>query len=420
MALVFRGLMTAMLAVAIARPSLAAGNAPEQARDEVERELQRLASTPPPRLEIDLLPVDRSGYVMEAGKFELDGKPLPMPADFLDGKGAKRIWSGQVGAGRHELTVSLVCASSSGGLFSYASAYKARLTSKVYFQAAQGLGTILKIQAHVNEQSDQAEQRVKLEIERQERMLAKLDDGSMPAPPRRTEPPSVSSPQAAEAQKPPEAPVKKDEVAEREVAIRRDEASAQSETPVRSSAKRRKRVSEPAPMALAAGIEARKKSVVAPREPPQAPWDSGQLAAKGRPSEPAVVAVVPDPGLLPNPAQPSEPGPPEEPVRGVAGPGVVPDPGPLPNPAPPSDPGPAEEPARPKAAESPVEAKPVSPAPFASKAPPEAPVVAEAGGAPTRSGANVRLALAVGLGTVGLALVLLLLAFRGAPRPGRR
>lgn len=148
---------------------------------DVAAELNRLAPVPPPALEVRFTSLSGPEYALEELALELDGRPqkVPAPADVLSGA---PLFTGAVAPGRHQLAARLTLVANFGAA-SYRTGYRFKLGKRISFEARNGLLHQIDLRAQ-RELSLAWEQSLDLAVARSERMVAVLESGEMPSPPR--------------------------------------------------------------------------------------------------------------------------------------------------------------------------------------------------------------------------------------------
>ncbi len=159
----------------------AASPGPRDPALDLEAELRRIAPVPPPALEVRFTSLNGPEYALEDLSLELDGQAqsVPTAAQILAGA---PVFAGSVAPGRHQLTARVTLVARFGSA-SYRTGYRFKLGKRIAFQAQKGL--LHQVELKAQRQSSLAwEQSLDLAVSRSERMIAALESGDLPSPPR--------------------------------------------------------------------------------------------------------------------------------------------------------------------------------------------------------------------------------------------
>jgi hypothetical protein len=170
-----------VLWVGLAGVAAAADDA-QSARDELEHQLHDMVRIPPPQVEIVFNGIDAKDYAIESASFTLDGQELAAGGEGLTR--GKVLFSGTVSAGPHTFASQVVYKEDPRTVFTYMSGTKFKVPGRVEFTAQRGLRLHIKAGVHVDPAAD-LHSRLRPSNQVEPEMLAKLDDGSMPAELRR-------------------------------------------------------------------------------------------------------------------------------------------------------------------------------------------------------------------------------------------
>jgi hypothetical protein len=160
----------------------AAGDDTQNARDELEHELHDMVRIPPPQVEIVFNGIDAKDYAIESASFTLDGQELSTNGEGLTR--GKVLFSGTVTAGPHTFASQVVYKEDPRTVFTYMSGAKFKVPGRIEFTAQRGLRLHIKAGVHVDPAAD-LHSRLRPANQVEPEMLAKLDDGTMPAEMRR-------------------------------------------------------------------------------------------------------------------------------------------------------------------------------------------------------------------------------------------
>lgn len=158
-----------------------------QAREDLERQLKMMVGTPPTKIRVTFLGLDEPNIKVVEASFELDGASLPSPSlSKLGGEGELPIFVGDIEPGEHVLVSKLVLENMASPVLVAEGGMKWPLQLKVKFNALPGIEVAYQIKPSQNPQASDAKQRFTMTAPHTLRMLAKLDDGSIPEPMKRT------------------------------------------------------------------------------------------------------------------------------------------------------------------------------------------------------------------------------------------
>lgn len=179
------GLLRAMLYALVGASVFAAMTAhaePSQVERELDAELKKLVDTPAPRVELLFEGLHQKGYRLVDAQFTLDGMPIATPsAKELDSPGSHPLLTKETSHGRHTLE-SQVTYTDENSPLAYRNGYQWKVNSEVNFMTLRGLETRVRTSPVLVEG---AEMKKKFGFANQvtARMIARLDDGSMPEAP---------------------------------------------------------------------------------------------------------------------------------------------------------------------------------------------------------------------------------------------
>lgn len=158
-----------------------------QAREDLERQLKAMVGTPPTKIRVTFLGLDEPNIKVVEASFELDGASLPTPAlAKLGAEGEQPVFVGDIEPGEHVLVSKLVLENVASPVISAEGGMKWPLQLKVKFNALPGIEVAYQIKPSQNPQAADPKQRFTMTAPHNLRMLAKLDDGSIPEPMKRT------------------------------------------------------------------------------------------------------------------------------------------------------------------------------------------------------------------------------------------
>ena len=133
------------------------------AREELERELEELTRTPPPRLELLFESPAGLDFKLVEAQFTLDGVKLVAPSVAqLNSPGSHPIFIARVPQGRHEVVSQLVFVRSASAVFSYLEGYRWKLQAKTGFDTAPG--TQVRVRSTVARVADAKDERSELTL----------------------------------------------------------------------------------------------------------------------------------------------------------------------------------------------------------------------------------------------------------------
>ncbi len=175
----------AVVALLLAATAFAETERERLAREDVERQLKLLVGTPPTKIRVDWVGLDQPQYKIVEASFTLDGKSLPTPSKLsdLDGEGDHLIFFGDVSAGKHVVESKITIENTATQLVSSEGGYQWKVGSTVAFETAAGLEVDVKITPKFDPKQAELKRKFSVSSPTQIKMLAKLDDGSLPPPP---------------------------------------------------------------------------------------------------------------------------------------------------------------------------------------------------------------------------------------------
>jgi hypothetical protein len=172
----------ALLAAAVL--GLASTAVAQSAQDELERQLKDMVGKPPTKLHVEYEGLDQPNYKLVEISFTLDGQALPSPSSEKLNEGKTTIWHGDLKPGRHKLETSAVFTDVSGVLFSYEAGYKWTVKKSVGWDQQPGLEVHVLVSPEVNPSEKDPKKKFDLKSVAEVKMLAKLEDGTMPDAPK--------------------------------------------------------------------------------------------------------------------------------------------------------------------------------------------------------------------------------------------
>ncbi len=153
-----------------------------QAREDLERQLKSMVGTPPTKIRIDFVGLDQPNYELLEASFELDGTRLPVgDLKKLNSDGEHLVFHGDVKPGDHRLETRLHFQNTTSQVVSEEGGYKWKKGSTVSFKAEAGIEVQVKVTPELDLKAD-LKNRIKVTSPASVKMLAKLDDGTMPDP----------------------------------------------------------------------------------------------------------------------------------------------------------------------------------------------------------------------------------------------
>ena len=153
-----------------------------QAREDLERQLKSMVGTPPTKIRIDFVGLDQPNYELLEASFELDGTRLPVgDLKTLSSEGDHLIFHGDVKPGDHRLETQLHYQNTTSQVVSEEGGYKWKPGSTVRFRTESGIEVAVKVTPELDRKAD-LKNRIKVTSPATVKMLAKLDDGTMPDP----------------------------------------------------------------------------------------------------------------------------------------------------------------------------------------------------------------------------------------------
>jgi hypothetical protein len=157
----------------------------QSAQDELESQLKEMVGKPPTKLLVEYEGLDQPNYKLVEVSFELDGSSLPLPElETLNGEGKHLIFHGDIKPGKHTLETTVVLTDVSGALFSYEAGFKWKVKNTRSFEQQPGLEIQVAITPELNAGEKDPKRKFVLKSTAVPKMLAKLEDGTMPEVPK--------------------------------------------------------------------------------------------------------------------------------------------------------------------------------------------------------------------------------------------
>jgi hypothetical protein len=285
--------LLALLPVAV---SFAESEKQRQAREDLERQLKSMVGTPPTKVRIDFVGLDQPNYELLEATFELDGHSLPVSdLKSLSADGDHLIFHGDVTPGEHRLETRLHFENKASPVVSQEGGFKWKPGSMVAFRAESGIEVQLKVTPELDP-SAELKKRIKVSTPATVKMLAKLDDGTMPDPLERPKIVLAAPDAGVELVKGPSGAEKAAAVAEARRKAREEALAAKQ-----AAIEERKRLAEEAKAGRLAAAEERKRALEEKRRNAPEPASKHAVAGAAKvPGDeaPAPAAVEPDAGAV--------------------------------------------------------------------------------------------------------------------------
>jgi flagellar motor protein MotB len=165
--------LVGLLAAVTAR---AAGPVPvDQARADLDRQLQAMVDSPPPAVDLLFEGLQQEGYKLVEARFTLDGEALTVPAvERLGAPGPHALGSRQVAEGTHTLVSTVVYMDARWSMFSETSGFLWDMTATVNFQVQRGLQVKVKVLPALMPKEKDPRRRLRLSHDMTVEMIAKL------------------------------------------------------------------------------------------------------------------------------------------------------------------------------------------------------------------------------------------------------
>ncbi|MBK7859492.1 MAG: hypothetical protein IPJ65_12885 [Archangiaceae bacterium] len=164
----------------------------QTAQDELERQLKEMVGKPPTKLKVEFEGLDQPNYKLVELSFDLDGSALPVSnLEQLNGEGKHLIFHGDIKPGRHTLESTAVLTDVSGALFSYEAGFKWKVKNTRSFELQPGLEVEVVLSPELTPGEKDPKKKFALKSTAVPKMLAKLEDGTMPDSPKPNLPPPL-------------------------------------------------------------------------------------------------------------------------------------------------------------------------------------------------------------------------------------
>lgn len=155
------------------------------AREELERELQGMVGKVPTRVRVEYAEVADPNYVLQEAVFELDGKGLltPPPGALSMADEKILVWQGDVSPGKHVVTVRLKYKNTASPIVAAEGGREWTLSGDRSFEQQAGIEVFVLAKTLIDTKAVAVEKRLTLSLPASPKMIAKLDDGSIPNAP---------------------------------------------------------------------------------------------------------------------------------------------------------------------------------------------------------------------------------------------
>lgn len=177
--------LTVLLALLPAALAFAETDQERQAREDFDKQLKAMVGTPPMKIRIEFVGLDQPNYELTEASFKLDGRNLPITnLKKLNSEGDHLIFHGDVQPGEHRLESKFEFLNKTSQVVSSEGGFKWKPGSEVSFRTESGIQVQIKVTPELNMSGD-IKNRIMVKSPATVKMLAKLDDGSMPPMPDR-------------------------------------------------------------------------------------------------------------------------------------------------------------------------------------------------------------------------------------------
>jgi hypothetical protein len=174
------GLLVAVLAAGLAA---AQSDADRQAREDLERQLKALVSTPPGRLKLEYAGLFEPPHKLIEATFTVDGKELAAPPlATLNQEGNHALWSGELKPGKHTVAAKLVFENTASPVVSNEGGHKYNVNPSASFPLTDGIEVLMVITPAIDNATKDDKKRFSAKIVDTPRMLSAVDDGKIPEP----------------------------------------------------------------------------------------------------------------------------------------------------------------------------------------------------------------------------------------------
>jgi hypothetical protein len=179
-------LSSLIVAMLLGGATASAEDARQRAREDLEQQLKAMVGTPPTKVRVTYVALDEPNMKVTEAVFELDGSSLPTPGlSKLNTEGEHAIFVGDIEPGEHTLVSKLVVENTASHVVSAEGGLKWPITLNIKFNALPGIEVAYQVKPAHNGKATDMKQRITMTAPHSLRMLAKLDDGSMPEPMKR-------------------------------------------------------------------------------------------------------------------------------------------------------------------------------------------------------------------------------------------
>ena len=152
-----------------------------RAREEVEREMQKLVHVPDGVVTLVWTGFEGKGYDVDEAHFELDGQPLALgDVSDLPRSADRSLFTGKLADGTHHLHVNLLLHRSNLSLLGGYRITQLRVNADIPFPAAQALSVPVRFGLHVDAEADDPKKKLVLKTDIKPVMLAAVDDSTPP------------------------------------------------------------------------------------------------------------------------------------------------------------------------------------------------------------------------------------------------
>jgi hypothetical protein len=246
---------TAVVVCLVAASALAQTDKTKAAREEIDRQLREMMGKPPTKVKITFVGLDEPGYKIEDVVLTLDGQQLATPSmALLSREGENLIFQGDYKPGDHRVEAKVTIVDASDSMVSYQAGYKWKVGVNRTFTLQPGLEVAVVISPTRDSNATDPKNKFKVSSTAVPKMLAVLDDGSIPPPP----PKPMITPEAPDAGAAVSAEDEKKKKAE-EAAAAKAAAAEEKKRKAEEAAAAKKAKAEEAAAAKAAAAEEKKQ-----------------------------------------------------------------------------------------------------------------------------------------------------------------
>jgi hypothetical protein len=156
-----------------------------RAKAELDAQLKAMTGNRPTKVKVEFVPLDELNYELKDATFELDGTAVRTPLlKSLMGEASVLVFSGDVSPGKHRVKADLLYVSKASVMVSDEGDYKWKIVNEVSFEVPPGIEVQVKVTPKRDDKQKEISKRFALRMPSTPVMLAAVEDGNVPPPPK--------------------------------------------------------------------------------------------------------------------------------------------------------------------------------------------------------------------------------------------